>query len=85
MVKNKTFCQILANSLEKEILQPKNVESTALGACIVAMTASGEDINKIKVSDIDIFEPNVENISTSKESYDKWKSYLIQSIDSKRL
>ena len=85
MVKNKTFCQILANSLEKEILQPKNVESTALGACIVAMTASGEDINKIKVSDIDIFEPNVENISTSKESYDKWKSYLIQSINSKRL
>ena len=85
MVKNKTFCQILANSLEKEILQPKNVESTALGACIVAMTASGEDINEIRASDMDIFVPNVENISTSKESYDKWKSYLIQSINSKRL
>ena len=60
MVKNKTFCQILANSLEKEILQPQNVESTALGACIVAM-AHLAMINNIKASDMDIFKPNVEN------------------------
>ena len=48
--------------MEKEILQPKNVESTALGACIVAMSASGEDLNEIKKSDVDIYKPNVENI-----------------------
>ena len=84
MVKNKTFCQILANSLEKEILQPKNVESTALGACIVAMFASGEDLNEIKISDVDIYKPNVENIKISKKSYKEWKSYLIHSMSSNK-
>ena len=84
MVKNKTFCQILANSLEKEILQPKNVESTALGACIVAMSASGEDLNEIKKSDVDIYKPNVENIKISKKSYKEWKSYLIHSMSSNK-
>ena len=84
MVKNKTFCQILANSLEKEILQPKNVESTALGACIVAMSASGEDLNEIKISDVDIYKPNVENIKISKKSYKEWKSYLIHSMSSNK-
>ena len=83
MVKNKTFCQILANSLEKEILQPKNVESTALGACIVAMSASGENLNEIKISDVDIYKPNLENIKISKKSYKEWKSYLIHSMRSK--
>jgi len=85
MVKNKTFCQILANSLEKEILQPKNVESTALGACIVAMSASGENLNEIKISDVDIYKPNVENIKISKKSYKEWKSYLIHSMSSNKL
>jgi glycerol kinase len=84
MVKNKTFCQILANSLEKEILQPKNVESTALGACIVAMSASGENLNEIKISDVDIYKPNVENIKISKKSYKEWKSYLIHSMSSNK-
>ena len=83
MVKNKTFCQILANSLEKEILQPKNVESTALGACIVAMCASGESLNEIEISDVDIYKPNIENIKISKKSYKEWKSYLIHSMRSK--
>ena len=83
MVKNKTFCQILANSLEKEILQPKNVESTALGACIVAMCASGESLNEIEISDVDIYKPNLENIKISKKSYKEWKSYLIHSMRSK--
>ena len=80
MVKNKTFCQILANSLEKEILQPQNVESTALGACIVAMASSGDDISNIKASDMDIFKPNVENTISIKESYHEWKSYLIHTM-----
>ena len=80
MVKNKTFCQILANSLEKEILQPQNVESTALGACIVAMASSGNDLNNIIASDMDIFKPNVENTISIKKSYDEWKSYLIHTM-----
>ena len=32
MVQNKTFCQMLSNALNKEILTPVNVESTAIGA-----------------------------------------------------
>ena len=68
----------------KEILQPKNVESTALGACIVAMSASGENLNEIKISDVDIYKPNVENIKISKKSYKEWKSYLIHSMSSNK-
>ena len=37
MVQNKTFCQMLSNALNKEILTPVNVESTAIGACKVCM------------------------------------------------
>jgi glycerol kinase len=35
MTANKTFCQLLSNTLQKNISKPENIESTALGACIV--------------------------------------------------
>ena len=85
MVHNNTFCEILANSLQKQILRPQNVESTAVGACIVAMMASGEDLNKIQVSEIDCFKPNADNMKRNEKHFKEWKSYLLRSISSKQL
>ena len=49
MVNNNTFCQVLSDTLGKDIIQPSNVESTAIGACKVAMIASGEDLSLIHI------------------------------------
>ena len=83
MVQNSTFCKILANSIQKVILRPQNVESTAVGACIVAMLASGENLDDIKVSDIDLFETDAENIKENKKKYEEWRSYLSNTMNSK--
>ncbi|MDA9575215.1 glycerol kinase GlpK, partial [Gammaproteobacteria bacterium] len=48
MTANKTFCQLLSDSLMVNILKPANIESTALGACIVAQISQGENIDNIK-------------------------------------
>ena len=45
MVENETFCQMLANTIENIAIKPLNAESTALGACKVAMIAVGEKNN----------------------------------------
>jgi len=82
MVQNSTFCKILANSLQKVILRPQNVESTAVGACIVAMIASGENLDDIKVSDIDLFKTDAENIKDYKKNYEEWRSYLSNTMNS---
>ena len=83
MVQNSTFCKILANSLQKVILRPQNVESTAVGACIVAMMASGENLDDIKVSNIDLFKTDAENIKDNKKNYEEWRSYLSHTMNSK--
>ena len=83
MVQNSTFCKILANSIQKVILRPQNVESTAVGACIVAMIASGENLDDIKVSDIDLFKTDAENIKDNKKNYEEWRSYLSHTMNSK--
>ena len=83
MVQNSTFCKILANSLQKVILRPQNVESTAVGACIVAMMASGENLDDIKVSNIDLFKTDAENIKDYKKNYEEWRSYLSNTMNSK--
>ena len=83
MVQNSTFCKILANSIQKVILRPQNVESTAVGACIVAMMASGENLDDIKVSDIDLFKTDAENIKDYKKNYEEWRSYLSNTMNSK--
>ena len=82
MVQNSAFCKILANSLQKVILRPQNVESTAVGACIVAMIASGENLDDIKVSDIDLFKTDAENIKDNKKNYEEWRSYLSNTMNS---
>jgi len=48
MTANKSFLQILADSLQKEVAKPSNTESTALGACIVCQIAMGLLWKKLK-------------------------------------
>ena len=48
MTANKTFCQLLSNTLQKNISKPENIESTALGACIVSQIAEGLSIEDVK-------------------------------------
>ena len=80
MVKNKSFCQLLADTLNKKIIQPKNVESTAIGACKVCMLASGLSINSSKNDDVNIFKPNTELTKTYDRAFNDWKSYVEKSI-----
>ena len=80
MVKNNTFCQALSDTLGKEIIQPSNVESTAIGACKVAMIASGEDLSNINNDSSSIYKPNLELIKVYEDNYTKWKEYLLNSL-----
>ena len=80
MVGNNSFCQALADTLNKEIFQPENIESTAIGACKVCMMSSGLDIEKINNSKIKPFKPNKQLTETYSENYTKWKSYILNSI-----
>ena len=79
MVANESFCQMLADTFQKNIKRPANVESTALGACKVAMMASGENISEIK-SNSSNFEPNksLENIYSI--NYNNWKEYINKNL-----
>ena len=80
MVKNNSFCQLLADTLNKKIIQPKNVESTAIGACKVCMLASGLSIVNAKNDDVNVFTPNSELTKTYDMAFNDWKSYVEKSI-----
>ena len=80
MVNNNTFCQALSDTLNKEIIQPKNAESTAIGACKVAMIASGENLSKTKNDSKLIYRPNLDSTDTYMKNYAKWKKYLSKSL-----
>ena len=77
MVQNNKFCQMLADALNKEIKQPYNVESTALGACKVAMIGSKIDIFSLKNAEGKSFKPTEENIVTFSRKYEEWKSFVL--------
>ena len=79
MVANESFCQMLADTLQKNIKRPANVESTALGACKVAMMASGENISEIK-SNSSNFEPNKSLENTYSINYNNWKEYINKNL-----
>ena len=81
MVENNSFCQALANTLNKEILQPENVESTAIGACKVCMMASGIDINSLNNSKIKTFKPAQTQIETYARNYENWQLYVSNSLE----
>ena len=80
MVQNKTFCQLLADTLQKEIVKPLNVESTAVGACKVAMIGSGKAINKISSSNLISFKPNKSLKDQFLINYKSWKEYISNSL-----
>ena len=78
MVQNNKFCQMLADTLNKEINQPDNVESTALGACKVAMIGSKIDIFSLKNTEGKSFKPIEENVLLLISRYEDWKSYVLK-------
>ena len=80
MVQNKTFCQLLADTLQKEIVKPTNVESTAVGACKVAMIGSGKAISKISSSNRISFKPNKSLKDQFLINYKSWKEYISNSL-----
>jgi len=80
MVQNKTFCQLLADTLQKEIVKPSNVESTAVGACKVAMIGSGNALNKISSSNLISFKPNKSLKDQFLINYKSWKEYISNSL-----
>jgi len=80
MVENNAFCQALADTLKKEILQPENVESTAIGACKVCMLASGIDINSLNNTKIKSFIPDQTQVKTYDKNYKSWKLYVSNSL-----
>ena len=80
MVNNNTFCQVLSDTLGKDIIQPSNVESTAIGACKVAMIGSGEDLSNIADDSPSIYKPNLDLIKVYEDNHAKWKGYLLKSL-----
>ena len=80
MVNNNTFCQALSDTLGKDIIQPSNVESTAIGACKVAMIGSGEDLSNITDDSPSIYKPNLDLIKVYEDNHAKWKGYLLNSL-----
>ena len=80
MAANKTFCQLLSDSLTVNILKPVNIESTALGACIVAQISQGENIDNIKSRIEDKYEPQ-DNLKDFLETdYRLWRNYIEKTI-----
>tara|TARA_Y100000766_G_scaffold273554_1_gene274584 strand:- start:578 stop:2035 length:1458 start_codon:yes stop_codon:yes gene_type:complete len=80
MIQNKTFCQVLSDTLQKEIIKPENVESTAIGACKVAMIGSGEDIKKLSSSNLLSFKPNKNLKDKYAVNHKAWKEYISDSL-----
>ena len=80
MVQNKTFCQMLADTLQKKIIKPANVESTALGACKVAMIGSGVDLSEISDQNLSTFRPNKDLKEQYLINHKSWKKYILDSL-----
>jgi glycerol kinase len=80
MTTNRVFLQILADSLQKEIIRPSNTESTALGACIVCQIADGVQIDKIKTLIESKYTPNNDLNNFYDKDYKEWKKYINLSL-----
>ena len=80
MAANKTFCQLLSDSLKVNILKPVNIESTALGACIVAQISQGENIDNIKSRIEDKYEPQDDLKDFLETDYRLWRNYIEKTI-----
>ena len=80
MTANKTFCQLLSNTLQKNISKPENIESTALGACIVSQIAEGLSIEDVKPRLENIYKPNRSSEDFYNSDYSSWKEYIETTI-----
>ena len=80
MTANKTFCQLLANTLQKNISKPENIESTALGACIVSQIAEGLSIEDVKPKLENIYKPDRSSEDFYNNDYSSWKEYIETTI-----
>ena len=79
MVQNLKFCQLIADTLQKQIVKPENVESTAIGACKVAMIGSGESLKNIQTKKLS-FKPNKNLEDNYTNRYNIWKDYIEKSL-----
>ena len=79
MAKNNYFNQILSNILFKNIIKPKNTETSSLGAAYLAGINCGiiTDTNSLdkKISSKIIFSPNIDK-GLNKSKIKKWKKYI---------
>lgn len=80
MTANRSFLQILADSLQKEVIKPSNTESTALGACIVCQIADGVSIDDIKTMIESRYNPNGELSNFYDSDYKAWRHYIDSSL-----
>jgi glycerol kinase len=76
MTANKTFCQLLSNTLQKNISKPENIESTALGACMVSQISEGLSIEDVKPRLENIYKPDGSSEDFYKSDYSCWKEYI---------
>ena len=80
MTANKTFCQLLSNTLQENISKPENTESTALGACIVSQIATGLSIEDVKPRLENIYKPDASSGDFYNSDYLSWKEYIERTI-----
>ena len=80
MTANKTFCQLLSNILQTNISMPANIESTALGACVVSQIAEGLSIKHIKLELEDIYDPDISSSEFYTKDYLSWKDFIHRTI-----
>jgi len=80
MTANKTFCQLLSNTLQKNISKPENIESTALGACIVSQISEGLSIEDVKPRLENIYKPDGSSEDFYNSDYSCWKEYITTTI-----
>ena len=80
MTSNLTFCQILSDSINVNVLKPSNIESTALGACIAAQIGNGISMDSLNTKLDKEFIPNNEIVNLANDDYLKWKEYIELSI-----
>ncbi len=82
MTSNNTFCQLLSDSLGIDISKPSNIESTALGACVVSQISAGVSLKEIRNKLDKKFISNEANSSFYMHDYNAWKDYVESSIGS---
>ena len=80
MTANKTFCQLLSDILQENIYKPQNIESTALGACIVSQISEGIKINDIKSQIEEKYQPRKSLQEFFDSDYEAWRNYIDKTI-----